>query len=164
MSSRCPGEALIIGFDRACEARKSRCARPKCVDGVLDRPGLYETWRKRYSTVFFFVSQSNSILDLQWTPFSARWYFIVIPTSLSVMLASLVLVLHWLSEAHSGIASGRSSIVGWKYVPIFIAVLYTQLGAMVMGILKRTEPFARMAKPTEHALIARYTLLEKSKP
>lgn len=80
------------------------------------------------------------------------------------MLAILVMVLHWLSETHSGIASERSAITGWKFIPTLIAVVYTQLAAMILGALKRTEPFARLAKSITHVPVARYTLLEKSKP
>lgn len=55
-------------------------------------------------------------------------------------------------------------MVGWKFVPTLIAVVYTQLAAMVLGALKRTEPFARLAKSLGDVPAARYTLLEKSKP
>jgi hypothetical protein len=55
-------------------------------------------------------------------------------------------------------------MIGWKFVPNLIAVIYTQLIAMILGAIKRTESFARLAKPIERVPIARYTLLEKSKP
>jgi hypothetical protein len=53
---------------------------------------------------------------------------------------------------------------GWKFVPTLIAVIYTQFTAVILSTLKRTEPFARLAKPLECIPVARYTLLEKSKP
>jgi hypothetical protein len=110
------------------------------------------------------VCPSNRISDTQWSPFAARWYFIIVPTSLSVVLALLVMLLHWFSGKHNGIASERSAIVGWKFVPTLIAVVFTQLAATVLGALKRTEPFARLARPVGDVPVARYTLLEKSKP
>lgn len=88
----------------------------------------------------------------------------IVPTGLSVVLALLVMLLHWLSEKHNGIASEESAMVGWKFVPTLVAVIFTQLAAMVLGALKRTEPFARLARPAGHVPVARYTLLEKSKP
>ncbi|KAF3037637.1 hypothetical protein E8E12_004924 [Didymella heteroderae] len=102
--------------------------------------------------------------DFQWTPFAIRWYFMIIPTSLSVVLALLVVVSHWLSEKHDGITSEGSAMMGWRFVPTLTAVIYTQLAAMVLGALKRTEPFARLARPIGQVPVARYTLLEKSKP
>jgi hypothetical protein len=52
---------------------------------------------------------------------------------------------------------------GWKFVPTLIAVLYTQLTAMLLDAVKRTEPFAKMAR-MNGIPVANYTLLEKSKP
>lgn len=53
---------------------------------------------------------------------------------------------------------------GWKFVPTLIAVLYTQLAAMILGAMKRTEPFARLARQSGHIPLARHTVLEKSRP
>lgn len=53
---------------------------------------------------------------------------------------------------------------GWKFVPTLIAVLYTQLAAMILGAMKRTEPFARLAKHSGRVPLARHTMLEKSRP
>ena len=55
-------------------------------------------------------------------------------------------------------------MLGWKFIPTLIAVVYTQLVAMIFNAVKRTEPFVRLVKPIGRIPIARYTLLEKSNP
>jgi hypothetical protein len=70
--------------------------------------------------------------------------------------------LYWYSHKHNGLSSEASATFGWKFIPTFIAVLYTQLVTMLLDAVKRVEPFARMARaePPE----AKYTVLEKSRP
>jgi hypothetical protein len=97
-------------------------------------------------------------------PFALRWYFIFIPTSLCVVLAIVVMLLRWYSQTHNGLGSEDSAILGWKFLPTLIAVIYSQLTAMILSAVKRTEPFVRLAKPIKQVPTARYTLLEKPKP
>ncbi|XPS77236.1 hypothetical protein M3J09_009264 [Ascochyta lentis] len=99
-----------------------------------------------------------------WMPFALRWHFIAIPTGLAFVLVVVILVLHWSSEKHQGLGSEQGAMAGWRFLPTLIAVVYTQLTAMILGAVKRTEPFARLAKPDVHVPVARYTLLEKSQP
>jgi len=57
-----------------------------------------------------------------------------------------------------------SSIVlfGWRFTPTLIAVLYTQLTAMLFDDVKRTEPFVRMARNTSGEVGAAATILRAS--
>jgi hypothetical protein len=49
---------------------------------------------------------------------------------------------------------------GWRFVPTLIAVFYTQLTTMMFDDAKRTEPFARLARPGDVIPQASHTLLE----
>jgi hypothetical protein len=102
--------------------------------------------------------------DPQWTPFALRWYFITMTAGISITFAATVFALYWRSHRNNGLCSEESAMPGWKFVPTLIGVLYTQLRAMIFGAVKRTEPFAKMARTDGRIPVARYTLLEKTKP
>jgi hypothetical protein len=101
--------------------------------------------------------------DQQWVPFALRWYFIAITALFSTVFAATAFALYWRSHKNNGLCSEDSAMPGWKFVPTLIAVLYTQLTAMLLDAVKRTEPFAKMAR-MNGIPVANYTLLEKSKP
>jgi hypothetical protein len=100
----------------------------------------------------------------QWTPFALRWYFIMVPAALALVCTIVVATLYWSSHKNNGLGLESSAVPGWKFIPTLLAVIYTQLTAMILGAMKRTESFARLARPLGHIPIPRYTLLEKSKP
>jgi hypothetical protein len=100
----------------------------------------------------------------QWTPFALRWYFVMVPAILALVCTIVVTTLYWSSHKNNGLGPESSAMPGWKFIPTLIAVIYTQLTAMILGAMKRTEPFARLAQPLGRIPISRYTLLEKSKP
>jgi hypothetical protein len=83
---------------------------------------------------------------------------------LAIVSAIVVFALYWRSHNNNGLVPEDSAMFGWKFVPTLCAVIYTQLTAVIFSTMKRTEPFARLAKPLECIPVARYTLLEKSKP
>jgi hypothetical protein len=91
----------------------------------------------------------------QWTPFTLRWYFIMVPAILAILCSIVVATLYWHSHKKNGLGPETSAMPGWKFVPILIAVIYTQLTSMILGAMKRTEPFARLAKPPNHIPISR---------
>jgi hypothetical protein len=65
-----------------------------------------------------------------------------------------------LSRRNYGLSAESSALFGWAFVPTFIAVVYTQLTVMLFDDVKRTEPFARLAKPSATAPKASRTVLE----
>jgi hypothetical protein len=79
-------------------------------------------------------------------------------------LAIIVFILYQRSHDNGGLGLEASAMFGWKFIPTLIAVIYTQLTAMLFGAVKRTEPFSRLARSPGHIPAACYTLLEKSKP
>jgi len=80
------------------------------------------------------------------------------------MITLVISLLYWRSHKNNGLGSVDAAIPGWKFVPTLLAVIYTQLTAVILDAVKRTESFARMAKPEGRVPVARYTLLEKTKP
>jgi hypothetical protein len=72
---------------------------------------------------------------------------------LSVVTFGLVLVtflLWWRSSTNYGLGpdDGSSALLfGWRYSPTAITVLWIQLTAMLFDDVKRTEPYARLARP-----------------
>jgi hypothetical protein len=72
---------------------------------------------------------------------------------LSIVTFGLVLVtflLWWKSSTNYGLGAddGSSALLfGWRYSPTAITVLWIQLTAMLFDDVKRTEPYARLARP-----------------
>jgi hypothetical protein len=69
----------------------------------------------------------------------------------------------WYSQSHHGLGSddGSSAILfGWRFTPTLLAVLYTQLTVILFEDVKRTEPFARLAKASAAGASAYGTVLQ----
>lgn len=87
----------------------------------------------------------------------------LLPTFVSLCLSIVTAVLVWYSKSHHGLSNDDgSSIVlfGWRFLPTLIAVLYTQLTAMLLEDVKRTEPFARLVKADPKGTSAASTILQ----
>ncbi|CAI6337537.1 unnamed protein product [Periconia digitata] len=101
-----------------------------------------------------------------WIPFTLRWYALLLPIITSLSLSIILASLTWYSSTNFGIGKddGSSSILfGWRFTPTLIAVLYTQSIAILFEDLKRTEPFARLAKPPPEGASAYGTVLQTPK-
>jgi hypothetical protein len=110
--------------------------------------------------------QQSSVDKAGWLPATFQWYFFLLPiiASLSLGVATLALVLY--SQRHHGLGAddGSSAILfGWRFTPTLLAVLYTQLTAILFEDAKRTEPFARLAKAPAHGATARGTVIQTSR-
>lgn len=77
-----------------------------------------------------------------------------------MVLGFVVLLLQWYSDKNHGLSPETSAIFGWKFAPTLVAVLYTQLTAMLFDDIRRTEPFARLARPSDSIPKASRTILE----
>ena len=100
-------------------------------------------------------------LATEWLPYTLRWYLIWIPTALSFILGLVTILLYWHSNRNNGLGPEASAMVGWKFVPTLIAVIYAQLTTMLFNDIQRTEPFARLARPSNSVPPASRTILEK---
>lgn len=94
-----------------------------------------------------------------WQPYTLRQPFLCLLTVSTVALLVILLSLQWYSITHHGIGSDNGSslsLLGWRFTPSVLAVLYVQMTAMLLNDVKRTEPLARMAKdgggPAKHTI------------
>jgi len=141
--------------DRSHRASFSNVSSASCVE-----PG----GEGKYSCGFISTGRLNTHADSQWMLFALRWYFITTAAGFSITSAAITFALYRYSHNNNGLCAEVSAMPGWKFIPTLIAVVYTQLTGIVLGAVKRTEPFARMAKTNGRIPVARYTLLEKAKP
>ena len=96
-----------------------------------------------------------------WMPRMLRWYFALVPTVVSLLLCISVSTLCWYSKINYGLGPDDGSaalLFGWRFFPTLIAVLYGELIFMLWEDVKRTEPYARMARPGGAS--ARATILQ----
>lgn len=101
------------------------------------------------------TNQSSSVpvgnhQNLEWVPYTLRWQSLTILVISTVVLLSLVIALWWRSVVNNGLGTDDGSsmlLFGWRFTPPLLAVLYVQLTAMLLDDVKRTECFARMARP-----------------
>ena len=87
----------------------------------------------------------------KWLPISLRWWFMafLFLLSLGLGLAALLLALH--SRTHQGLGAESNSpafLFTWKFVPTLLAVMYTLLIMIMVSDIKRTEPYARLSRPS----------------
>ncbi|KAJ5552258.1 hypothetical protein N7494_001636 [Penicillium frequentans] len=68
----------------------------------------------------------------------------------ALALCLITFLLWWRSANNYGLGTDDGSaalLFGWRYSPTMIVVIYVQLTAMLFDDVKRTEPFARLARP-----------------
>ncbi|KAF2117412.1 hypothetical protein BDV96DRAFT_644835 [Lophiotrema nucula] len=109
----------------------------------------------------------GGITKRNWMPFTLRWQFLLLPMAFAFLLCIILALLVWYSHQHYGLGvdNGSSAVLfGWRFTPTLIAVLYAQITVIIFEDVKRTEPFARMAKPPPGGASAEETVLETSKP
>lgn len=98
-----------------------------------------------------------------WLPFTLRWYYLAAPILLSLCFGSILVYLTIHSERNHGLGAdnGSSAILfGWRFTPTLVAVLYAQMTVILFEDVKRTEPFARLAKAPVGGASAYGTLLQ----
>jgi hypothetical protein len=88
-----------------------------------------------------------------WLPASLRWQFLLTLTMISVGLCVVVSALCLLSgrRRQHGLGLGADDgsdaiLVGWRFSPTLICVVYAQLISMLFDDIRRTEPFAKMSR------------------
>ena len=133
-----------------------RRARPSFSFRHYSRPDP-DTYQKRF--VIPYRNNEPKLIKVQvhspnacagsWSPFTFRWYFLLLPASLSLVFCIALFALVFYSRDHQGIGpdNGSSAILfGWRFTPTLFAVLYAQLTVILFEDAKRTEPFARLAR------------------
>jgi hypothetical protein len=100
-----------------------------------------------------------------WLPSTLRWTFLLTLIVLSMGLCVAVSTLCWLSHRGQGLGAdggGDAILIGWRFSPTLICVVYAQLISMLFEDIMRTEPFASMSRPRGAPAAA--SILERSKP
>ncbi|KAF2137414.1 uncharacterized protein K452DRAFT_361940 [Aplosporella prunicola CBS 121167] len=85
-----------------------------------------------------------------WLPYTLRWPFLLLLSLSALTLSLAIAIISWYSSVNHGLGrdDGSSPLhFAWRFLPPLLAVLYTQLTAMLLDDVKKTEPFARLAKP-----------------
>jgi hypothetical protein len=101
----------------------------------------------------------------RWEPFTLRSAFLWIMAIVTLALAVTLAVLCWYSARHDGLRRDTDTaalLFARRFLPTILAVVLTQVLVIVSSDIKRTEPFARLARPGEPDV--KHTLFYKSKP
>lgn len=84
-----------------------------------------------------------------WRPYSLRPVFLGSMALVSILLAITLAVLCWYSIKHNGLQKDTDTaglLTVRRYLPTVLAVFFTQVLVIISNDIKRTEPFARLAR------------------
>lgn len=104
-----------------------------------------------------------SRLTRSWMPYTLRWWYIGLILTFTSALLIVVIVLLVVSRQKNGLKKDDDSdslLFGWRFSPTLFAVIYAQLASMLFEDIRRTEPFALLARPM--GATAACTLLQRS--
>jgi hypothetical protein len=110
--------------------------------------------RSSFSSTYYDISDLTSVgistgrPGRPWRPYTVRWKFLGFLSIASLVLTIVLAVLCWFSHKNNGLGTDDGSdwiVLCWRYIPTFVAIIYTQLVAMMYYDIKLTQPFARMA-------------------
>lgn len=99
----------------------------------------------------------------KWHPYTFGRYFLSVITAYTTLLCLAIVLLYWYSTSHDGLGKddGSSAVYfGWRFSPSIFAVIYVQLTSMLLEDVKRTEPFARLARSGLKGAAASSTILQ----
>ncbi|KAF3386640.1 hypothetical protein F1880_000487 [Penicillium rolfsii] len=94
--------------------------------------------------------KGSGVWSKDWFPYTFTHWFLGITTLVALALCLVCFLLWWKSSINYGLGSddGSSSLLfGWRYSPTLIAVIYVQMTTVLLQDVKRTEPYARLARP-----------------
>ncbi|KAK1146420.1 hypothetical protein N8T08_003207 [Aspergillus melleus] len=85
-----------------------------------------------------------------WHPRTFGHLYLGLLSILALALCLVIALLLWRSETNYGLGKDHGSsavLFGWRFSPTLVAVIYLQFTAMLFDDVKRTEPYARLARP-----------------
>jgi hypothetical protein len=94
------------------------------------------------------LSESRKHCD--WLPLTLRLPYLVSLVGISFLLGALVLSLTAASLENQGISDNDDSTTtffGWRFLPTFVATIYSLLVSTLVNDVRRTEIFARLSNP-----------------
>jgi hypothetical protein len=101
-----------------------------------------------YSVVSYDATETSA--HTRWSPYTLRRPYLVSLALVSIVLSIALAMLCWYSNKNHGLGNDDGStrlLVGWRYTPTILAVSFTQAVVQTAEDIKRTEAFARMARP-----------------
>ncbi|CBX98470.1 hypothetical protein LEMA_P098790.1 [Plenodomus lingam JN3] len=84
-----------------------------------------------------------------WIPYTLRRPFLLALAAVALSLSTVLAVLCWYSSRNHGLGKDDGSsglLMGWRYTPTLIAVLFTQALVLLFDDVQRTEPFAQLSR------------------
>ncbi|KAK5800176.1 hypothetical protein VI817_002388 [Penicillium citrinum] len=94
--------------------------------------------------------EQTCVHKTSWIPYTFTHPFLGILCLTSLGLCLTVFLLWWKSSTNYGLGAddGSSALLfGWRYSPTLIAVIYVQMTTVLFEDIKRTETYARLARP-----------------
>lgn len=94
--------------------------------------------------------KKSTIWSKDWIPYTFTHPFLGVTTVVALTLCLVSFLLWWRSSINYGLGpdDGSSALLfGWRYSPTLIAVIYVQMTTVLLQDVKRTEPYARLARP-----------------
>lgn len=85
-----------------------------------------------------------------WLPHTFGHLYLGGLSTLALVLCLVIICLLWRSETNYGLGRDHGTaavLFGWRFSPTLVAVIYIQFTAMLFEDVKRTEPYARLARP-----------------
>jgi hypothetical protein len=85
-----------------------------------------------------------------WMPYTVRWWYMCLIIFFTSALTATVVGLLVKSHHNDGLTTDddtSSLLFGWRFSPTLLAVCYAQAIAMLYEDVRRTEPFALLARP-----------------
>jgi hypothetical protein len=100
-----------------------------------------------------------------WTPYTLQNWFLFLLSFLAFSLGLVTVLLLLRSKTSYGVGGDDGSVAllfGWRFTPTLIAIFYVQLTTMLLSDVKRTEPFACLAR--KDGAIASSSILQSIGP
>jgi hypothetical protein len=108
------------------------------------------------------VQPTKKVNEATWLPYTLRVWFLA-PLAGFTMLLGIVTIILWQESRKSyGLGPDNDStllLMGWRYTPTLLAVVYSQMMMMLYEDVLRTDPFSHLARPG--GATAKTTILQR---
>jgi hypothetical protein len=108
------------------------------------------------------VQTTKKANEATWLPYTLRGWFLAPLAGFTMLLGTVTIILWQKSRKGYGLGSDNDStllLMGWRYTPTLLAVVYSQMMMMLYEDVIRTDPFSHLARPG--GAIARTTILQR---
>ncbi|KAF2851305.1 hypothetical protein T440DRAFT_554648 [Plenodomus tracheiphilus IPT5] len=105
--------------------------------------------RHRSSISYSHDVDPNPEQPATWMPYTLRGPFLLAVAAIALSLSAVLAALCWYSSRNNGLGKDDGSpslLMGWRYTPTIIAILFAQALVLLFDDVQRTEPFARLSR------------------